>query len=77
MFEGVYEIPDTEAIEGFACNAHIIYGANRATSGAIIQKNNPVALNIIQQSANVVAEVETSEYIKSGGSVFCLKMMVY
>ena len=77
MFEGVYEIPDTEAIEGFACNAHIIYGANRATSGAIIQKNNPVALNIIQQSANIVAEVETSEYIKSGGSVFCLKMMVY
>lgn len=77
MFEGVYEVPDHEAFEGFACNAHIIYGTNRATSAAIIQRNNPVALNIVQQSAHVVAEVETSEFMKSGGSVFCLKMMVY
>jgi len=77
MFEGVYEVPDHEAFDGFACNAHIIYGTNRATSAAIIQKNNPVALNIVQQSAHVVAEVETSEFMKSGGSVFCLKMMVY
>jgi len=64
-------------VEGFACNAHVIYGLNRAQSAAIIQRGNPVSLNIIQQSANQVAEVETSEFMRSGGSVFCLKMMFY
>ncbi len=77
MFEGVYEIPEQEAQEGFACNAHIIYGTNKMSSAAIIQRNNPVSLNIVQQSAHSVVELETSEYIKSGGSVFCMKMMVY
>lgn len=77
MFEGVYEIPEQEAIEGFACNAHIIYGTNKMSSAAIIQRNNPVSLNIVQQSAHSVMEVETGEFMKSGGSVFCMKMMVY
>ena len=77
MFEGVYEIPEQEAMEGFACNAHIIYGTNKSGSAAIIQRNNPVSLNIVQQSAHSVMEVETGEFMKSGGSVFCLKMMVY
>lgn len=77
MFEGVYEIPEHEALEGFACNAHIIYGSNRQSSAAIVQRNNPVSLNIIQQSAGTVIESDTSEFIKSGGSNFCLKMMVY
>ena len=77
MFEGVYEIPEQEAIDGFACNAHIIYGTNKMGSAAIIQRNNPVSLNIVQQSAHSVMEVETGEFMKSGGSVFCMKMMVY
>lgn len=46
-------------------------------SAAIIQRNNPVSLNIVQQSAHSVMEVETGEFMKSGGSVFCMKMMVY
>lgn len=77
MFEGVYEIPEEEAIEGFACNAHMIYGTNKAQSAALVQRGNPVSLNILQQSASQVLEIDTTEFIKSGGSVFCLKMMVY
>ena len=77
MFEGVYEIPIQEAQEGFAANAHIIYNPNRKMTAAIIQKGNPVTLNIIQQSVQRVFEVNTSEFMKSGGSVFCMKMMVY
>jgi len=77
MFEGVYEIPEDEAIDGFACNAHIIYGTNKNSSAAVIQRGNPVSLNIIQQSANPVIETDTTEFMKSGGSVFCLKMMFY
>ncbi|MBC8045272.1 MAG: hypothetical protein H7Y00_00605 [Fimbriimonadaceae bacterium] len=76
MFEAVYEIPFHEATDGFACNAHIVYG-HKSKSAAIIQKNNPVTLNILQQNSFKVLETDTSEFIKSGGSVFCMKMMVY
>lgn len=76
MFEAVYEIPMHEAEEGFACNAHVMYGP-RGRSAAIIQKNNPVTLNILQHNSSKVLETDTSEFIKSGGSVFCMKMMVY
>jgi N-dimethylarginine dimethylaminohydrolase len=77
MFEGVYEIPEEEALAGFACNAHIIYETTKRKQAAIIQRNNPETLNIIQQNAAIVAETDTSEFAKSGGSVFCMKMMVY
>lgn len=77
MFEGVYEIPLEEALKGFACNAHMIYNAQKNKSAAIIQRGNPVTLNLLQQCATQVIEVDTSEFIKSGGSVFCMKMMVY
>ena len=77
MFEGVYEIPAEEAMQGFSCNAHIIYNSNRKRTAAIIQKGNPVTLNILQQSIHKVIEVNTSEFMKSGGSVYCMKMMVY
>ncbi|MEZ5013232.1 MAG: hypothetical protein R2794_02985 [Chitinophagales bacterium] len=55
----------------------MIYGPNKQQSAAIIQKNNPVSLNILQHSASTVLEADTSEFMKSGGSVFCLKMMYY
>lgn len=77
LFEGVYEIPEHEAINGFACNAHILYGPAKNKQVAIIQKNNPVSLNIIQQSTSDVVETNMSEFMKSGGGIFCMKMMVY
>lgn len=76
-FEGVYEVPLEEAANGFSCNAHIIYSKERKQTAAVIQKGNPVTLNIIQQSVHKVIEVNTSEFMKSGGSVFCMKMMLY
>lgn len=77
MFEGVYEIPEQEALEGFAANAHMIYQPQKDQSAAIIQRGNPVTLNLLQQCASQVLEVDTSEFMKSGGSVFCMKMMLY
>ena len=77
MFEGVYEIPSSEALDGFAVNAHMIYQPQKNKSAAIIQRGNPVTLNLLQQCAATVIETDTSEFIKSGGSVFCMKMMVY
>ncbi|MFN3940306.1 MAG: hypothetical protein ACK4IY_06945 [Chitinophagales bacterium] len=55
----------------------MIYNAQKNKSAAIIQRGNPVTLNLLQQCAAHVVEVDTSEFIKSGGSVFCMKMMVY
>jgi len=77
MFEGVYEIPEGEAMDGFACNAHIIYDLAKNKQAAIVQRSNPVSLNILQQNTAIVLETDTSEFMKSGGSVFCMKMMVY
>lgn len=77
MFEGVYEIPMEEALAGFAANAHMIYQPKKSKSAAIIQRGNPVTLNLLQQCATHVIETDTSEFMKSGGSVFCMKMMVY
>lgn len=77
MFEGVYEIPLEEALDGFAANAHMIYQPQKNKSAAIIQRGNPVTLNLLQQCASNVIELNTSEFMKSGGSVFCMKMMVY
>lgn len=76
MFEAVYELPLHEAAGGFACNAHVIYGV-RGRTAAIIQRNNPVTLNILQHATPAVYETDTSEFMKSGGSVYCMKMMVY
>lgn len=77
MFEGVYEIPAEEAMKGFACNAHVIYQPAKNQTAAVIQKGNPLSLNILQQAASVTVETDTSEFMKSGGSVFCMKMMLY
>lgn len=77
MFEGVYEVPEEESLEGFACNAHVVYDQLKNKQAAIVQRGNPVSLNILQQNASVTYEMDTSEFMKSGGSVFCMKMMVY
>lgn len=76
MFEAVYEIPLQEATVGFACNAHVMYD-QKNRSAAIIHRGNPVSLNILQHNSAHVFETDTSEFMKSGGSVFCMKMMVY
>ncbi len=77
LFEGVYEIPEEESLQGFACNAHIVYDQLKNRQSAIIQRGNPNALNMLQQNTAITFETETSEFMKSGGSVFCMKMMVY
>ncbi len=72
VFENVIECDDYEANEGMACNATAIGGRH-----VIIQKGNPTTVGRLRESAYTVHEVETSEYLKSGGSVFCMKMYVF
>lgn len=75
LFKTIVEIPEKEAAKGFALNAHILQkDGNKA---AIIQTGNPYTISVLEKNGFEVFQTETSEYIKSGGSVFCMKMMWY
>jgi len=76
-FEEVIEIPMEEAIGSFSLNAHIIinYGLNQKI--AVLQKGSIFTKKVLLENDFEVIEVNTSEYMKSGGSVFCMKMMIY
>lgn len=74
-FQEVIYIPFNEAAHGFALNAHVVNGVKYPF--AIIQINNPVTSGILESHGFKVYQVDTSEFMKSGGSVFCMKMMYY
>lgn len=74
-FKEVIEIPMEESSKGFALNAHIVHGHQYPF--AIIQQNNPFTTGALKEKGFKVYEVDTSEFMRSGGSVFCMKMMHY
>lgn len=76
LYKRVHYIPIEEAIDYFALNAHTMYN-NCGKKMAFIQQGSTFTLGILQNEGFEVIEVDTSEYMKSGGSVFCMKMMVY
>ncbi|MBC7383720.1 MAG: hypothetical protein H7296_12145 [Bacteroidia bacterium] len=76
-FEQVYLIPEEEAVKTFCLNAHVIPHSDNNKNTAIIQLGSKYALAALIQCGYHVYEIETSEFMKSGGSVFCMKMMVY
>jgi N-dimethylarginine dimethylaminohydrolase len=72
MFPVVLTATETEAGRFMACNAAVIDSRT-----AIVQKG---AASVGRHMAGMglkVIEADTSEFIKSGGSVYCLKMFVY
>lgn len=77
LFEEVIEIPADEAAGNFALNAHTINDKSNNDKVAIIQKGSFKTNEVLKKSGYEVIEADTSEYMKSGGSVFCMKMMVY
>jgi N-dimethylarginine dimethylaminohydrolase len=72
VFENVIECDDTEANEGMACNATALGGKH-----VVIQPGNTKAVTALRKLGYKVHEVETGEFLKSGGSVFCMKMYVF
>lgn len=72
FFKHIIEIPEDEAMN-FALNVHAIPEIKHA----IIEKKNPVTVQALEDHGYTVHEVDTSEFIKSGGSVFCMKMMFF
>jgi len=72
VFENVTECDEREANEGMACNATAINGKH-----ILIQAGCDKAVAALSALGYEVIELDTSEYMKSGGSVFCMKMYVF
>jgi N-dimethylarginine dimethylaminohydrolase len=71
MFENLIEVPLEEAKQGFVTNGHCPDERN-----FIVHKGNEVTKRKLSDIGIQVWEIDTSEFLKSGGSVFCMKMML-
>jgi len=71
-FKNLIEIPIDEAMNGFAGNMCAVHGTD-----IIIQKGNDYTVSQAKGLGLNVHEIDTSEYIKSGGSVFCMKQLYW
>ncbi len=72
MFDNVIQSSKYEAEELFACNASCPDGRN-----VIIQQGCTDVNKNLRDNGFSVHEVSTYEYLKSGGSVFCMKMLLW
>lgn len=73
VFPRLVEVPLSEADSpGFACNAHCPDGRN-----VIIHEGSPVTVGNLKTLGFQPIELSTEEFIKSGGSVFCMKLQFF
>ncbi|MBW3584221.1 MAG: amidinotransferase [Euryarchaeota archaeon] len=72
LVENLVAVDDLEARNGLAVNCHSPDGRR-----VIIQKGNQETIATLENLGYDVIEVDTSEFIKAGGSVYCLKMMLW
>ena len=71
MFPIVVTASEQDAVGRMACNAFVVGKTAVIQKGATAVANHMLALGL------GVAEVDTSEFIKSGGSVYCLKQSLF
>ncbi|WP_103026637.1 dimethylarginine dimethylaminohydrolase family protein [Salinibacter altiplanensis] len=72
LFDTVIDVPDHEARHQFACNAHCPDGHH-----VLLQEGCEGTNDQLRAHDFVPVELDTSEFMKSGGSVFCMKQMVW
>ena len=72
VFERVIEVDAFEATDSMACNAAAFLGKYVVIQGGAVKVNWA-----LRGLGFEVFEVETSEFMKSGGSVFCMKMHLF
>lgn len=71
QFKTLVPVPLDEAVQFLACNGHCPDGQH-----FIVQKG-ALQTNALARSLGLtVVEVDTSEFMKSGGSVYCMKLML-
>ncbi len=71
-FDTVIEAPDEEARHQFACNAHCPDGEH-----VLIQEGCEGTTDRLRAEGFLPIELDTSEFLKAGGSVFCMKQMIW
>lgn len=72
FFDTVVSAPEDEAREQFACNAHC-----PDQSHVFIQEGCDETISRLRDAGFHPVELDTSEFLKSGGSVFCMKQMIW
>ncbi|SMF29306.1 dimethylarginine dimethylaminohydrolase family protein [Pseudobacteriovorax antillogorgiicola] len=73
VFDQIIMVPLVEADSpGFACNAHCPDGKH-----VILQQGNPETERLLELAGFTPIPLDTSEFIKSGGSVFCMKQIYF
>lgn len=72
LFEHVIEVDTYEASDLMACNAAPFLGKYVVIQAGAVKVNWA-----LREMGFEVLEVETSEFMKSGGSVFCMKMQLF
>jgi len=72
FFPRVVEAPEDEARKLFACNAHSPDGHH-----VMIQRGCTFTNDALRNLGYSVVELDTDEYLKSGGSIFCMKLMTW
>ena len=72
LFPVVLTATEAEAVRYMACNAAVIDGRT-----AVIQKGTSSVRRHMEAMGLAVVEVETTEFMKSGGSAYCLKNWLY
>jgi N-dimethylarginine dimethylaminohydrolase len=71
-FTNLIEVDENEAINYLACNAHCPDGKD-----IIIEENAIILQKEARNIGLTVHTVDTSEFLKSGGSIFCLKNQIW
>jgi len=71
-FERIVEVDEEEARRSMACNAAAFFGTH-----VVMQRGAERAASRLRALGYEVVEVDTSEFLKSGGSVFCLKQSLW
>ena len=72
FFPTLVEAPEDEARNLFACNAHCPDGQH-----VLLQKGCTETNRRLREAGFESVEIETSEFLKAGGSVFCMKQMFW
>ena len=72
FFDTPIEVPDHEARHQLACNGHCPDGEH-----VLIQEGCEQTNERLRAHDFVPVELDTSEFLKAGGSVFCMKQMIW
>lgn len=72
LIPNLIEVPEREARTLLACNAHCPDGRH-----VLIQQGCTETVARLRSAGFEPVELDTSEFLKSGGSVFCMKLMFF